>query len=113
MKAQVYYLTWDEDRDERNWTKQDIKDGETDPADLEHYRPVITLYNVGSLGEVWDRLNRDPAGYQEELDELEERSMCKGDLIVMNDEAHIVRGIGFEEVNTAIGGRKEPEATGC
>jgi len=111
MKAQVYYLTWDEDREERNWTKQDIKDGEEDPADLEHYRPVITLEDVSSLGEVWERLNRDPTGYDERLDELEERSMCKGDLIVIGDQAHIVRGIGFEEVSTAVGGRLEPEAS--
>lgn len=113
MKANVYYLNWDEDRDERNWDIQDIRDGEADPEDLEHYRPVITLYNVGSPSEVWDRLNRGgPGGYQTELDELEERSMCKGDLIEIEGEAQIVKGIGFDEVDMDLDGA-EPTTRGC
>jgi len=114
MKAEVHYLNWDEPVDgDHNWDALEIKDGDVDPADLDQYRPVLTLYNVGSASDVWNRLNRGPGGYQEELDEVEERSMCVGDLIVLEGRPLIVRPVGFEEVDLDVEDAPAPKARGC
>ena len=102
MNATVYYLTWDEteERDEEYWRKENIRRGQKAPVDLESYREVLTLEDVDGLADAWRRLNRrTPGGYDRRLDKLEERSMCKGDLIVTGDGAYLARGIGFEKLD--------------
>lgn len=119
MQVNVHYLTWDERTDDgdRNWDAYDIKDGDADPDGFDHYRAVLTLDaphlrpdRHGDLDVVWDALNRGPHDYLGALDDLEERSMCVGDMVVVDDQAYIARAFeGFVPVDLDTDGEPTPD----
>lgn len=106
MHAHVYYLNWDEDDgDEASHLQEQVRDGEYPDADVvesEKYRYVGMWDGVDEISDVWDLLERNPEGYDRRLDELEERSIYVGDIVVLGSsnggEAHLVLPIGWEQI---------------
>lgn len=111
MHAHVYYLNWDEDDDEdlREESSQlqarirhEDERPDADVVESEKYRYVGAWDGIDEVGEVWNLLERSPDGYDRRLDELEERSICVGDIVVLGSsnggEAHLVLPIGWEQL---------------
>lgn len=109
MTVRVHYLNWDEcERGDRaDVLHHEVSAEESVPTeeDLDEcYRELdVDLEAEGagdaeSLNIIFDRLNRTPTGYSDQLDDLEERSMSSGDVIELDGTAYMCAPFGWEEV---------------
>lgn len=99
VKVGIYYLNWDNTNKEHLLKGMVI--GEVYDFNIDNYRHITTLdcssLNVDNEDDVDDFLSNmyDAFNLGEQLNN---RSMCVGDLIMINNKRYVVKPVGFELV---------------
>ncbi|MDY6777936.1 MAG: hypothetical protein SVU32_04665 [Candidatus Nanohaloarchaea archaeon] len=110
MIARIYYLNWDEEASNTGPAtdrfheygiadRDELPDGYSQDTFADLYREVADDVDVDGPEDAWRQWNRGSGYESSTFYEAEERSMCVGDVVEIDDRYYLAAPVGFKEID--------------